>query len=166
MQPYFSKVIESPVGALTLVASEQGLAAILWKDDSPRRVRLTNVVKDENNPILLETERQLREYFAGERQAFSLKLDPAGTHFQRRVWNALLTIPYGDTRSYGQIARQIGCPAAVRAVGAANGRNPISIITPCHRVIGSTGKLTGFAGGLETKARLLELERRHQPTMR
>jgi methylated-DNA-[protein]-cysteine S-methyltransferase len=166
MQPYFSKVIESPVGALTLVASEQGLAAILWKDDSPRRVRLTNVVKDENNPILLETERQLREYFAGERQAFSLKLDPAGTDFQRRVWNALLTIPYGDTRSYGQIARQIGRPAAVRAVGAANGRNPISIIAPCHRVIGSTGKLTGFAGGLETKARLLELERQHQPSMR
>jgi methylated-DNA-[protein]-cysteine S-methyltransferase len=166
MQPYFSKVIQSPVGPLTLVANEQGLAAILWKDDSPRRVRLKNVVKDENNPILLETERQLREYFAGERQAFSLKLDPAGTDFQRRVWNALLTIPYGDTRSYGQIARQIGRPAAVRAVGAANGRNPISIIAPCHRVIGSTGKLTGFAGGLETKARLLELERRHQPSMR
>jgi methylated-DNA-[protein]-cysteine S-methyltransferase len=157
---YFSKVIQSPVGPLTLVASGEGLAAILWKDDSPRRVRLSNVVEAENHPILLETERQLREYFAGERTAFALKLDPAGTDFQRRVWNVLLTIPYGETRSYGQIARQIGRPAAVRAVGAANGRNPISIVTPCHRVVGSTGELTGFAGGLETKARLLELEGR------
>jgi methylated-DNA-[protein]-cysteine S-methyltransferase len=158
MHTYVSKVIGSPVGPLTLVASHAGLAAILWKDDNPRRVRLGNVAEDATNPILLETERQLGEYFAGQRKVFTVKLDFAGTHFQRRVWEALLTIPYGETRSYGDIARQIGSPAAVRAVGAANGRNPISIIAPCHRVVGSTGKLTGFAGGLRTKARLLEFE--------
>jgi methylated-DNA-[protein]-cysteine S-methyltransferase len=160
MKRYFSKIVESPVGPLKLVASDVGLAAILWKDDSPGRVRLSNVSEDDRHPVLLETERQLREYFAGDRTEFSLQLDFAGTDFQRRVWSALLTIPYGETRSYAQIARQIGSPEAVRAVGAANGRNPISIIAPCHRVIGTNGKLTGFAGGLETKAHLLALERR------
>jgi methylated-DNA-[protein]-cysteine S-methyltransferase len=158
MKKYVSKVIGSPVGPLKLVASSEGLAAILWKDDSPRRVRLGAAVEDETNSILLEAERQLREYFAGERKAFTVKLDFAGTDFQRRVWAALLTIPHGQTRSYGEIARQIGSPAAVRAVGAANGRNPISIIAPCHRVLGSRGELTGFAGGLDVKARLLALE--------
>jgi len=158
MKSYVSKVIGSPVGPLTLVASRQGLAAILWKDDNPRRVRLGHLVEDGTNSILLETQRQLGEYFAGQRKVFTVKLDLAGTEFQRRVWTALLAIPYGETRSYGQIARQIGNPAAVRAVGAANGRNPVSIIAPCHRVLGSTGKLTGFAGGLDTKARLLALE--------
>ena len=155
---YYSKLLPSPVGVLKLVASDAGLAAILWENDDPRRVRLNRVIEDENHPILLETERQLGEYFAGRRRSFSLPLDFKGTPFQRRVWSALLTIPYGETRSYGEIARQIGNPAAVRAVGAANGRNPVSIIAPCHRVIGATGKLTGFAGGLETKARLLALE--------
>jgi methylated-DNA-[protein]-cysteine S-methyltransferase len=110
---------------------------------------------------LLEAERQLDEYFAGTRRTFELPLELAGTEFQRSVWRALLTIPYGETRSYGQIARQIGRPAAVRAVGAANGRNPLAIVAPCHRVVGSTGKLTGFAGGLRAKAFLLELESRH-----
>jgi methylated-DNA-[protein]-cysteine S-methyltransferase len=160
MKRYVSKVIGSPVGPLTLVASGAGLAAILWKDDNPRRVRLANVVEDGTDSILLETQRQLGEYFAGQRTVFTVKLDFAGTDFQRRVWAALLTIPYGETRSYGEIARQIGSPAAVRAVGAANGRNPISIIAPCHRVVGSTGELTGFAGGLQTKARLLAFEGR------
>ena len=158
MKRYVSKVIGSPVGPLTLVASGAGLAAILWKDDNPRRVRLGNVVEDGTDSILLETQRQLGEYFAGQRTVFTVKLDFAGTDFQRRVWAALLTIPYGETRSYGEIARLIGSPAAVRAVGAANGRNPISIIAPCHRVVGSTGELTGFAGGLQTKARLLAFE--------
>jgi methylated-DNA-[protein]-cysteine S-methyltransferase len=118
--------------------------------------------EDTRHPVLVETARQLREYFAGRRKAFTLTLDPAGTPFQRKVWNALLTIPFGETRSYGQIARQIGSPAAVRAVGAANGRNPISIVTPCHRVIGSTGRLTGFAGGLDAKAYLLASERQNR----
>ena len=157
VKKYVSKVIGSPVGPLRLVASGEGLAAILWKDDSAR-VPLGNVVADESNSILVETERQLGEYFARQRRVFTVKLDFAGTDFQRRVWTALLTIPYGEIRTYLQIARQIGSPAAVRAVGAANGRNPISIIAPCHRVIGSNGKLTGFAGGLEVNARLLALE--------
>jgi methylated-DNA-[protein]-cysteine S-methyltransferase len=155
---YVSKTISSPVGELTLVASAQGLAAILWENDSPRRVRLNITAQDPSHPVLLETERQLGEYFAGTRQRFTVPLDFAGTQFQRDVWQALLTIPFGQTRSYGQIAQQLGNPKAVRAVGAANGKNPISIIAPCHRVIGSTGKLTGFAGGLEAKAYLLELE--------
>jgi methylated-DNA-[protein]-cysteine S-methyltransferase len=159
MQRYSSKVIDSPVGRLTLVASEQGLAAVLWEKDNPRRVPLGEVVESDGHPVLLEAERQLREYFAGRRREFALPLHFRGTEFQRRVWGALLTIPYGQTRSYAQIAQQIGCPAAVRAVGAANGRNPLSIIAPCHRVVGSNGKLTGFAGGLEAKARLLSLER-------
>ena len=158
MKRYFSKVIESPVGPLKLVASDAGLAAVLWKDHPPARVRLENVTEGEGHPVLLQAERELREYFAGERQRFSVKLDFAGTPFQRRVWNALLAIPYGETRSYGRLAREIGYPSAARAVGAANGRNPISIVVPCHRVLGSNGQLTGFAGGLGTKARLLALE--------
>jgi methylated-DNA-[protein]-cysteine S-methyltransferase len=158
MTTWFSKKIDSPVGTLKLVATDAGLAAILWPNDDPARVRLGEPVESDTHPVLLETERQLREYFDGRRKVFDLKLDFSGTQFQRQVWEALLTIPYGETRSYAQIARQIGRPDAVRAVGAANGRNPISIVTPCHRVIGSSGKLTGFAGGLETKAFLLALE--------
>ena len=146
------------MGRLTLVASDSGLAAILWENDSPRRVPVNAVAEDPDHPILLETEKQLREYFAGRRQAFSVPLDFGGTEFQNQVWRALLSIPFGETRTYTEIARQIGKPAAVRAVGAANGRNPISIIAPCHRVIGSTGNLTGFAGGLQAKAHLLALE--------
>jgi len=157
---YVYKTMKSPVGELKLVASAKGLAAILWENDNPRRVRLAPVSEDKNNPVLLEAERQLKDYFSGKRKSFSVKLDFKGTEFQKRVWAALLTIPFGETRSYGQIAKQIKNPKAVRAVGAANGKNPISIIAPCHRVIGSTGKLTGFAGGLEAKARLLALERR------
>ena len=163
---YFYKAMKSPVGQLKLVASDNGLAAILWENDSPRRVRLAPVSEDRNHPVLLETERQLNDYFSGKRKSFSLKLDFKGTEFQKKVWAALLTIPFGETRSYGQIARQIKSPKAVRAVGAANGKNPISIIAPCHRVIGSTGKLTGFAGGLEVKARLLALEGRNENSTR
>src|SRR5262249_20412718 len=153
-----AKTIRSPVGALTLIASNDGLAAILWENDRAGRVRLDVVAEDAGNPVLRETERQLAEYFAGRRKAFDLTLDFAGTAFQKKVWHALLTIPFGETRSYAQIARQIGHPTAVRAVGAANGRNPISIVAPCHRVIGSSGALTGFAGGLDVKAQLLRLE--------
>ena len=158
MTHYF-KTIWSPVGELTLVADDRGLAAILWQDDRPGRVRLGALVEKTDHPVLLETERQLGEYFAGERRSFDVPLSFAGTDFQKRVWAALLAIPFGETRSYGEIAHQLGAPGASRAVGAANGRNPISIIAPCHRVVGSNGKLTGFAGGLEAKAFLLELER-------
>jgi methylated-DNA-[protein]-cysteine S-methyltransferase len=155
------KTVDSPVGRLTLVASGQGLAAILWENDRPGRVRLNIEAEDRAHPVLVETERQLAEYFAGQRKAFALTLEADGTPFQKKVWSALLTIPFGQTRSYGEIARQIGSPAAVRAVGAANGRNPLSIVAPCHRVIGASGKLTGFAAGLEVKARLLALEGAH-----
>ena len=155
---YVYTVTDSPVGRLTLVASDDGLAGILWQKERRGRVRLQLDAEDGRHPVLVETRRQLTEYFAGRRQAFSLKLDFNGTAFQKQVWNALLTIPFGETRSYGEIARQIGRPAAARAVGAANGKNPVSIVAPCHRVIGSTGTLTGFAGGLEAKARLLALE--------
>jgi methylated-DNA-[protein]-cysteine S-methyltransferase len=157
---YVYKTMKSPVGELKLVASDKGLAAILWEHDNPRRVRFARVSEDNNHPVLVEAERQLKDYFSGKRKSFSVKLDFQGTEFQKKVWAALLTIPFGETRSYGQIAKQIQNPKAVRAVGAANGKNPISIIAPCHRVIGSTGKLTGFAGGLEAKARLLALEGR------
>jgi methylated-DNA-[protein]-cysteine S-methyltransferase len=148
----------SPVGKLKLVASGSKLAAILWENDRPNRVRLGPMDEDENSPVLVETERQLNEYFAGKRNRFELELDFVGTEFQRKVWHALLTIPFGETRSYSQIAMQVGNAKAVRAVGAANGRNPISIIAPCHRVIGASGHLTGFAGGLKTKELLLALE--------
>jgi methylated-DNA-[protein]-cysteine S-methyltransferase len=157
-QRHVYKWIDSPVGKLQLVAGGNALAGILWEKERPRRVRLNLTVEDARHPILIETERQLGEYFAGRRREFTVPLDFAGTPFQRRVWNALLTIPFGETRSYAQIAGQIGQPAAIRAVGAANGRNPVSIVAPCHRVIGATGRLTGFAGGLEAKAWLLALE--------
>lgn len=154
------KTIQSPVGKLKLVASDKGLAAILWENDKPRRVPLEEMSEDENHPILLEAEQQLEEYFTGKRNTFSVALDTRGTRFQKSVWQALRAIPFGETRSYGQLATQLGNPRASRAVGAANGKNPVSIIVPCHRVIGSTGKLTGFAGGLERKAHLLALEER------
>ena len=152
------KTIASPVGALKLVASDIGLVAILWENDDPARVRLGTMAEDAEHPVLVRTEEQLREYFAGSRRHFDVPLDFRGTDFQKRVWARLLAIPFGETRSYGAIAAELGRPAASRAVGAANGRNPISIIAPCHRVVGSNGKLTGFAGGLEAKAYLLGLE--------
>ena len=155
---YLYRTMNSPVGLLTLVASEQGLAAILWEDEDPERVPLKPLERDDKNPLLIETERQLTDYFAGKLKRFSIPLDFNGTEFQKKVWTALTTIPFGETRSYRQIAEQIGNPKAVRAVGAANGRNPISIIAPCHRVIGADGTLIGFAGGLEAKALLLNIE--------
>jgi methylated-DNA-[protein]-cysteine S-methyltransferase len=159
------KTVPSPLGTLKIVATGRGIAAILWQHDDPRRVRLP-VAYGQAHPahvpdhaVLVEAERQLRQYFAGERREFSLELDfGGGTAFQQAVWRALVTIPYGETRSYGAIARQIQKPKAVRAVGAANGKNPISIVAPCHRVIGASGALTGFAGGLKAKAYLLQLE--------
>jgi methylated-DNA-[protein]-cysteine S-methyltransferase len=155
---YAYKLMDSPVGQLKLVARGDRLTAILWENDKPNRVRLGELVLADDRPILLETERQLHEYFAGNRDAFDLALDFQGTEFQKKVWAALLTIPFGQTRTYAQIAAQIGNVNAVRAVGAANGRNPVSIVAPCHRVIGASGDLTGFAGGLANKMLLLALE--------
>lgn len=155
---YVYKWVDSPIGRLRLVGSDDGLAAVMWETQMPDRVPLAAISEAADHPVLVETARQLEEYFARTRKVFTVKLDFAGTDFQRKVWHALLTIPFGETRSYGQIAKQIGQPNAVRAVGAANGQNPIPIIAPCHRVIGSTGKLTGFGGGLPVKAHLLSLE--------
>lgn len=155
---HYTTTMASPVGPLTLVASAAGLAAVLWEHDRAGRVPLSIAGQRSQDPVLLEAQRQLGEYFAGQRKVFDLPLDFAGTPFQREVWAALLTIPYGQTRTYRQLAEQLGKPSATRAVGAANGRNPLSIIAPCHRVIGSDGTLTGFAGGLAAKAFLLELE--------
>lgn len=158
--PRFHTTMASPVGELKLVASDRGLSAILWENDDPNRVRLGATAEAPQHPLLVEAERQLRAYFAGTLERFSLPIDFVGTEFQKAVWTALLGIPFGETRTYAQIARQIGKPEAVRAVGAAIGRNPISIAIPCHRVIGSNGALTGFAGGLQTKAYLLRIEGR------
>ena len=155
---YSYKWTESPVGRLKLVASDKGLAAILWENESPKRVPLSPLIEDKAHPVLLETERQLNEYFDGKRKSFSVALDPVGTPFQRKVWQALSEIPFSEIRSYGQLAKRVGNANAARAVGAANGKNPISIIVPCHRVIGASGKLVGFAGGLKIKQFLLSLE--------
>lgn len=155
------KHVPSPVGLLKLVASDAGLVAILWQDDDPARVRLGDMTESQDHSVLAETTRQLEDYFAGRRRKFTVPLDFRGTDFQKAVWAALLAIPFGETRSYGAIAHVIGRPSASRAVGAANGRNPISIIAPCHRVLGSDGALTGFAGGLAAKQHLLDHERHH-----
>lgn len=156
------KVVDSPTGRLRLIASGHGLVAIEWERKSLDESWAGELTEDGQHPVLVETERQLGEYFAGRRQEFELQLDMRGTSFQKSVWEALLGIPFGETRSYGQIARQLGNPNATRAVGAANGQNPIPIVVPCHRVIGSNGKLTGFGGGMENKALLLNLEQRGQ----
>lgn len=149
----------SPVGILKLVATKNALVAVLWENENPKRVRLAELIEQVDHPILLATQKQLSEYFAGTRQRFDLPLDFEGTEFQKSVWQALLDIPFGETRSYRDIAEQVGNIKAVRAVGAANGKNPISIIAPCHRVVGMNGKLVGFAGGLDNKKILLGLEK-------
>ena len=155
--------MESPVGALKLVAHDHALVAVMWDNEDHKRVRLAELIEDHQHPMLLRVKKQLEQYFAGQRQQFDLPLDFKGTDFQQQVWQTLLTIPYGETRSYKEIAVQIGNEKAVRAVGAANGKNPISIIAPCHRVIGSSGALVGFAGGLDKKQILLSLEQSQIP---
>jgi methylated-DNA-[protein]-cysteine S-methyltransferase len=148
---YYSRV-DSPVGTLLLAVSECGLVALEF---GRGRIAAGWVESAER---IAPSARQLKEYFSGHRRRFDLPLDLRGTDFQKLCWQELLKIPYGGTRSYAEIARAIGNPLAVRAVGLANGQNPIAIIVPCHRVIGSDGSLTGYGGGLETKRRLLELE--------
>lgn len=161
--PYEYMWIDSPIGRLRLVAKGQALAGILWEVERPNRVKFDPMTENRAHPVLQETAAQLARYFAGTLDRFDVPLDFQGTAFQQKVWAALLTIPFGATRTYGDIARQIGHPTAVRAVGAANGRNPIAIIAPCHRVIGASGALTGFAGGLAAKETLLAVEG-HTPT--
>ena len=152
------KLVASPVGLLKLVASDAGLVAVLWEKEAAGRVRLGDSAEDARHAVLLQCEAELQEYFAGQRRTFSVPIHLRGTPFQREVWEALRAIPFGETRTYGELAAQLGQPNATRAVGAANGRNPVAILVPCHRVVGSAGKLTGFAGGLDAKAKLLALE--------
>lgn len=158
MKHFIYKKIPSPVGVLTLVAEDNALAAILWDNEKPNRIRLDDLEESKNNPFLLKVEMQLEEYFDQKRKNFDLPLALSGTPFQMAVWKLLYEIPYGVTCAYKDIAEKIGNPRSVRAVGTAIGRNPISIIVPCHRVIASNGKLAGFAGGLDRKKLLLNLE--------
>jgi methylated-DNA-[protein]-cysteine S-methyltransferase len=164
MEPLSSTTMDTPVGVLTLVASERGLRAVMWPDERDGRVPLGEATGagPRAEHILDDAVRELHEYFVGERTEFDLPLDPVGTEFQQQVWQVLRTIPYGQTISYGEQAARLGDKNKSRAVGAANGRNPISIIVPCHRVVGSNGKLTGFAGGLDNKDWLLRHERQDQ----
>ncbi len=155
----YSALFQSPVGQLTLVASDAGLRAILWPTEKPGRVKLPDINRGDH-PVLHATATQLTEYFAGNRQKFDLPLDLHGTPFQIKAWRSLADIPYGTTASYAEQADRLGAPKAVRAVGSANGRNPISIVLPCHRVVASNGSLAGFAGGLDAKGWLLEFESR------
>jgi len=149
--------IDSPVGPLTLAASDAGLRLLEFAD-SAHPVRLDGEWREGEHPVLERTKAQLQDYFAGTRREFDLPLAPQGTPFQCAAWMALASIPYGQTISYAEQAARIGKPAAVRAIGAANGRNPISIVLPCHRVIGTNGALTGYGGGLPVKEFLLRLE--------
>jgi methylated-DNA-[protein]-cysteine S-methyltransferase len=154
----FYKDTDTPVGKLKLVANAHALVAVLWEQEKPNRVKLAASTLDARQPILLAAERQLREYFSGTRTEFELPLELNGSEFQKKVWRALRQIPFGQTRSYLHMAQAVGSPKAVRAVGAANGKNPLSIVVPCHRVVGVNGALIGFAGGLDVKAKLLAHE--------
>jgi methylated-DNA-[protein]-cysteine S-methyltransferase len=155
--------LDSPIGVLTLIASPDGLTHVLFEGQEPVDVGLPDDLPEvDDDPALEAAAAQLDEYFAGDRRAFDVPLDLRGTEFQRDAWLALARVPYGETRTYGEQAEVIGRPGAQRAVGAANGRNPIPVILPCHRIIGADGSLTGFGGGLDVKQRLLDLERAQQ----
>lgn len=155
---YYYTIMESPVGDITLIADNDSLCAVYWPNQRPDSKKFPGLKRKDGSKVLRSVVKQLNSYFKGKRLDFDLPLNPVGTDFQEQVWEALTSIGYGKTVSYGDIANKIGNPKAVRAVGAAIGKNPISIIIPCHRVIGSNGKLTGFAGGLSTKEFLLDLE--------
>ena len=152
--------IPTPLGVLTAFAGDRGLRAVLFEGADPARNGVRGPCRPApDHPMLRSLAQQIDEYFSGCRTMFDLALDPVGTEFQLAAWRALCAIPYGETRTYADQARAVGRPTAVRAVGAANGRNPLTIVVPCHRVIGSDGSLTGYAGGVARKRALLELER-------
>lgn len=160
---YSRTELASPIGTLTIVASDDALVAIHWDGHGDEADRLDGDLEDvdaADHPVLARTVEQLGEYFAGDRTEFDLPLAPRGTSFQREAWHALERIPYGETISYGEQATLLGDRNKSRAVGAANGKNPIPIVVPCHRVVGANGHLTGFGGGLDTKAWLLDHELR------
>jgi len=163
MTTLISAKMDSPVGPLTIVASDKGVRAVLWPVEREGRVVFTQEPTAGDNDTLELARIQLVEYLTLGRKEFDLPLDLVGTDFQIDVWKRLAAIPYGETRTYGDLAAELDKPGAARAVGAATGRNPLSIIVPCHRLVGTNGKLTGFAGGLETKKWLLEHE---SPTQR
>ena len=151
--------LPTPVGTLHLIASGRGLRAVLWPDDRAGRVPLPASITDSaEHPVLAAAGEQLTDWFEGGRRHFDLPLDPVGSTFQHAVWDVLAGIGYGRTSTYADVAERIGDRGKARAVGAAIGRNPLSIVVPCHRVVGTGGKLTGFAGGLEIKRRLLDHE--------
>ena len=150
-------LVESPLGPLTLRADDGALTGLYLPGH--RRGPAPGTLGTRDDAVLPAVREQLAAYFAGERTAFDVPLELRGTAFQQRVWAALREIPYGETRTYGQLAAALGAPSASRAVGLANGRNPISIVVPCHRVVGASGSLTGYAGGVERKRALLDLER-------
>jgi methylated-DNA-[protein]-cysteine S-methyltransferase len=152
--------LDSPLDQLLLTATEQSLTGLFLQDQKYFPAIAPTWQAQPELPLFLQTQQQLEDYFRGDRQAFDLPLAPSGTAFQQQVWQRLRQIPFGQTWSYGELAQAIGQPSASRAVGAANGRNPISIIVPCHRVIASNGKLTGYAGGVDRKQWLLEHERK------
>lgn len=152
----YESSIDGPLGKLRLIADDNGLRGIYYQDH--KNVPNLATIPSVEHPILIRARQQLAEYFAGERTVFDLPLSLHGTPFMQRVWEALAAIPFGETRTYGELARVIGVPKASRAVGRANGLNPVSIVLPCHRVVGSSGKLTGYAGGLDNKERLLRHE--------
>ena len=151
--------LDSPVGVLTVIASDAGLRRVLWEEQDDE---VGDAVLDTDHPVIAAACTQLREYFCGDREVFDLPLDLVGTDFQKEAWLALASVPYGETTSYGEQAERIGRKGAFRAVGAANGKNPVPIVLPCHRIVGANGALTGFAGGLDIKQRLLALEQDQQ----
>lgn len=151
--------LDSPIGRLRLVATDQGLSRLLFDGQADADLRSDgDSTRTDDHPVLAAATTQLEEYFAGQRQEFDVPLDLAGTEFQRAAWSALASVPYGETRSYRQQAEAVGRPKAVRAIGAANGRNPVPIVLPCHRIVGSDGSLTGYGGGLPIKEYLLNHE--------
>jgi methylated-DNA-[protein]-cysteine S-methyltransferase len=160
MEPIYYSQTESPLGPLLLTASDSGIREIRFVNGRGFRAADAEWVRTDNNHSLRKLTLQLEEYFGGTLENFDLPLSPQGTTFQRAVWGKLCEIPYGETISYGELAGRIGNPKACRAVGLANGSNPIPIVIPCHRVIGSDGKLTGYGGGLPIKEKLLAVERR------
>lgn len=152
----------SILGIIRLVATDAGLAAILWEGEDYTRTKLSAPERNDQNPILLKTEQQLTEYFAKARTNFDIPLDFSGTEFQKKVWKALLNVPFGKTITYGGLAKILGDIKAVRAVGGALNKNPVAIIVPCHRIVGETGKMVGFAGGIANKTILLNLENKYK----
>jgi methylated-DNA-[protein]-cysteine S-methyltransferase len=159
---YYFKLISSPVGQLKLIATEKALCAVLFNAGRGSRTEFDgDMERSDNHPVLVQTEKQLSEYFSGKRKDFNLPLDATGTVFQMKAWKELCKIPYGKTISYGQQAKGVGDAKKARAVGMANGRNPLSIVVPCHRVIGASGSLTGFGGGLKVKEYLIDLEKKN-----